>query len=282
MAEVDVLTSVGPDIGFRRAAGACGAYVTGVDLSRTLSDEAIAKIRYALHDHGVLVFRDQEITPEEQVAFASRFGKLHVHPFVPNYPGHPEIMLIKRQKDVKVKNPIRWHADSTWEEKPPLASLLKAVTLPELGGDTTWSSMYAAYDGLSDAMKQFLNGLHAVHDAAVQGRLEHFNADNAQKPLQSAVHPVVITDPVTKKKALFVNPGYTTHIAELSAEESASLLSFLFTHQTRPEYCFRLQWEPGTIAFWCNLVTQHLAIPDYNADRLMHRVAILCDDAPVR
>jgi len=264
----------------RRATGACGAYVEGVDLSAPLSDADFEALRYALHDHGVLVFRDQAVTPAQQITFAARFGRLHVHPFVPSYPGHPEIMLIKREKGVKPKKVIRWHADSTWEPKPPLASLLKAVDLPPVGGDTTWASMYAAYEALSEPMKRFLEGLHAVHDAAVQGRLEHLSADNAGKELQATAHPVVVTDPVTGRKALFVNPGYTTHIVELSAEESAALLAYLYQHQTRPEFCFRLHWEPGTIAFWCNLVTQHLAIGDYNEARLMHRVAILCDEAP--
>lgn len=264
----------------QRGSGACGAYVSGIDLSQPLSGDLIDELTFALHEHGVLFFRDQAITPSEQVAFGARFGRLHVHPFVPNHPDHPEIMLIQSGAPSGKVRPIRWHADSTWEPCPPLASILKAVTLPSVGGDTTWTSMYAAYEALSEPMQLFLGGLHAVHDAAVQGRLEHLDSSNAGKELKTSVHPVVVTDPVTKRKALFVNPGYTTRIVELSEDESDNLLAFLFNHQSQPELAVRLTWQPNTIAFWCNLVTQHLAIRDYDEPRLMHRVAILCDDRP--
>lgn len=272
------------DIRFDKATMTCGAYVHGVDLSQELSDAAIQQIARGLHTHGVIVFRDQHaLTPERQIAFAARFGVLHVHPFVPSVPGHPEIMLLHNEGAAKQNGQrgIRWHADSTWEAKPPRASLLRAVTLPSIGGDTTWASMYAAYDALSAPMKQFLDPLRAVHDAAVQGRLTHFSADNADKELKASSHPVVITDPLTNRKALFVNPGYTTHIEGLTPEESDALLNYLYAHQQRPEFCFRLHWEPGMVAFWCNTVTQHMPIRDYEEVREMHRVAILSDTPPV-
>lgn len=268
---------------FERATMNCGAYAHGIDLSRELPDEVIEEIVTALHSHGVIVFRDQHhLTPGRQSAFAARFGELHIHPFVSNVPGHPEIMLLRNDGAAKADEPkgIRWHADSTWEPRPPRASLLRAVHLPSVGGDTTWSSMYAAYDALSEPMKRFLGSLRAVHDAAVQGRLTHFNADNAHKELKASSHPVVITDPVTGRKALFVNPGYTTHIEGLTKEESDALLAYLYAHQIRPEFCFRLRWEPGTVAFWCNMVTQHMPIRDYDELREMHRIAILSDVAP--
>jgi len=271
-------------IRFEKATMHCGAWVEGVDLSQELSDGEIAEIARGLHEHGVIVFRDQHaLTPERQKAFAARFGVLHVHPFVPSVPGHPEIMLLRNEGTRTKEGPkgIRWHADSTWEAKPPRASLLRAVQLPSVGGDTTWASMYAAYDALSEPMKRFLDPLHAVHDAAVQGRLTHFNADNADKELKASSQPVVITDPLTGRKALFVNPGYTTHIEGLAPEESALLLPWLYAHQTKPEYSFRLHWETGMVAFWCNTVTQHMPIRDYDELREMHRVAILSDTAPV-
>ena len=265
-----------------RATGACGAYVSGIDLSADLDDATIKDISRALHDYGVIVFRGQDITPVQQIAFAARFGELHVHPLVPSLPGHPEIMLLRNEnvRAGSAKKVIRWHSDSTWEKKPIRATLLRAVTLPSFGGDTVWANQYAAYDALSEPMKEFLGGLHAVHDAAVQGRLEHLKSDNADWELKTSIHPVVITDPITGRKALFVNPGYTTHIVELSRAESDLLLPWLFDHQTKEEFCFRLAWEPGTIAFWCNTVTQHLAIRDYDELRVMNRVAILADSAP--
>jgi taurine dioxygenase len=271
------------DIRFEKATMACGAYVEGVDLSQEQTDAAIGTIAQGLHEHGVIVFRDQHaLTPESQKAFAARFGELHVHPFVPSLPGHPEIMLLRNEgaRNKSFKG-IRWHADSTWEAKPPRASLLRAVHLPSVGGDTTWASMYAAYDALSEPMKRFLDPLRAVHDAAVQGRLTHFTTDNAQKELKAASHPVVITDPIRGGKALFVNPGYTTYIEGVTREESDMLLAYLYAHQTKPEFCFRLHWEPGMVAFWCNTVTQHMPIRDYDELREMHRLAILSDTAPV-
>jgi taurine dioxygenase len=254
-------------IRFEKATMECGAFVHGVDLAQDLCDEAIAQITRGLHEHGVIVFRDQHgLTPERQKAFARRFGVLHVHPLVPSLPGHPEIMLLRNEgaRNKGGFKGVRWHADSTWEAKPPRASLLRAVALPSVGGDTTWASMYAAYEALSEPMKRLLDPLRAIHDAAVQGRLNHYSADNAVKELTASSHPVVITDPITGRRALFVNPGYTTHIEDLTVEESDMLLAFLFAHQTKPEFSFRLHWEPGTVAFWCNTVTQHMPIRDYD------------------
>jgi len=260
----------------RQATPACGAFIEGVDLAERLSDAQIEEIRQALHRHGVLFFRDQEITPQQQVDFARRFGDLHVHPYAPNLgPELPEVLVL----DEKARGAVHWHCDSTYEELPPLAALLHMQHLPPLGSDTIWASQCAAYDALSPAMQEFLDPLTANHGGE---KIRHYNKSeaNKDKPLMEATHPVIITDPVTKRKAIFVSEDYTTRINELDPAESDAILNMLFKHCIKPEFQVRLRWEVKTVAFWCNPIVLHYPVPDYDEPRLVHRVSIQMDQRP--
>jgi taurine dioxygenase len=266
-----------PDFGIRPAAGACGAFVDGVDLTRPLSDQTVERLRRALHVYGVLFFGEHDLTPSQQVAFARRFGRLHVHPYAPNLgPEHPEVLVLTET----ARGVVHWHTDSTYEEFPPLGSILHAQSIPSVGGDTIWSSMCAAYDALSPAMQRFLIGLHAMHGGEKITKFMRRNGTNADKPMLSATHPVVITDPLTGRKALFVNEDYTAKIEELSQHESDALLAMLHKHSQAPEFSVRLKWRPKMVAFWCNPITQHYPIPDYSEPRRMHRVTVQLDQRP--
>ena len=265
-----------------RVAGALGAEVHGVDLARPLD----AATRQALHDawmeHQVLFFRDQAISVDQHKAFARQFGELHVHPVLQMMAdqGHPEIVVLESD----AKRPIvadRWHSDVTFEKCPPLGSVLRAVAVPAAGGDTLWVSMYAAWEALSDAMQRVLSGLTARHDG---GGFARIAKDDAQRKdlasRQTAVHPVVRTHPVTRRKALFVNSVFTRQIVGMKPAESEALLRFVYRHLESPDWSVRLRWRKDTIAMWDNRCTQHRvvadALPEY---RRMERVTLV-GDAP--
>jgi taurine dioxygenase len=265
-----------------RVARALGAVVSGVDISRELSQLEVDRLGELLVEHQVLFFRDQPLTPHQQLAFARRFGTLHVHPIYPVMPELPEIMLIDTHPGFLPDND-NWHTDVTFSQTPPLAGILAAKRLPSAGGDTLWSSSSAAYESLSEPMRGFLNGLTAQHSVAKSFPPERWGSDPAFKErYERAVakhppvtHPVVRIHPVSKRKGLFVNEGFTTHIHELSAAESQALLGMLFAHAGRPELTVRWQWKVDDVAFWDNRVTQHYAIADYLPERrTMHRATV--------
>jgi len=268
-----------PDADFRvRPAGPmCGAYVEGLDLAQPMSSATLEKLNVALHTHCVLFFRDQDITPAQQVAFARNFGDLHVHPYAQNLgPELPEVLVLKES----ARGAVRWHCDSTYEEYPPQGAILHAQDIPSLGGDTIWASMCAAYDALSPAMQAFIGPLSARHGGEKIRAMMHRTPANREKPLLEATHPVVITDGVTGRKAIFVSEEYTSRINELSPTESDAVLELLFRHCTRPEFQVRLSWASKTVAFWCNPVVQHYPLADYNEPRRMHRVSIMMSERP--
>ena len=256
---------------------AIGAEVCGADLVN-LSDAGFAEIHAAFVAHSVLVFRDQpQLTPEQQVTFAKRFGPLHTHPAAPTLEGHPEVFVIHAHADSKVANGNGWHTDVSCDEQPPMGTMLQIHELPESGGDTLWINTCAAYESLSPAMQRFLETLTARHESEhiYRGRYSDRGVDDADRTYPSAVHPVVRTHPDSGRRALYVNPSFTTRICELNADESAALLEYLYRHQQRPEFQVRFNWSKNAIALWDNRSTQHFALWDYwPEERKGHRVTI--------
>jgi taurine dioxygenase len=261
-----------------------GAEVTGVDLSRTLDDETRDALLDAFHRHLVLFFRGQALDPADQVAFARTFGRVEPHPFAKPHRDHPELTLLA-QTTPETDGTNSWHTDSTFMPEPPLGSVLRAVQLPPIGGDTCWASMYAAYDALSAPMRSLLDQLTAVHDITEPLRWSirggHTNSTDIEElrakwpPVE---HPAVRVHPVTRRKSLFVNRNFTTRLCGLTDEENASLLAMLFHHVARPDFQVRFRWEPDSVALWDNRCTQHYALPDYTGHlRVMHRVMIQGD-----
>ena len=260
-----------------------GAEVGGVDLRQPLEAGQVTAIRQALLDWKVLFFRDQDITTDQHLAFARNFGGLEVHPFAPQKPDYPEVLAITHNRESRGKENV-WHSDVTWREKPSLGSILRAIEIPSLGGDTLFADMYAAYDGLSDETKAKIEGAYAVHDFAhfrklmvKQGKTpEEVEAFNKLYPMME--HPVVRTHPETGRKAIYVNVAFTQHIVGMDKAESDVLLKHLYAQAAIPEYQCRFRWQPHSIAFWDNRASQHYAASDYwPAVRRMERVTILGD-----
>ena len=259
-----------------------GAVLRGVDL-RELSDAAVEDIRAALLKHQVVFFEGQSLTPAQHRDAASRFGELHVHPLYPSEDAVPQIMVL----DNNASNPTdndHWHTDVTFLERPALGGMLYALEVPASGGDTLWSSMTAAYKALSRPMRDFLDGLSAVHDfvhafpptgmaGSAAGRAQYDKAVAENPPV---IHPVVRTHPETGEPALFVNSVFTARIKGLRREESRALMDFLNRHIQQPEFLVRWRWSPGAVAFWDNRCTQHYAVNDYLPNRrVLHRATIL-------
>ncbi len=265
-------------------AGTLGAEIRGLDLSEKLDDERASAVLAALHEHKVIFFRGQDLTPDQQVEFSARLGPVFTdHPaYLPTLEGHPEIVVLEGQKGGRAN---LWHSDVSISPKPPMGSVLYMKHSPEYGGDTMWADMTAAYDALSDRMKTYLDGLTAVHDLAgtvrnvVRERSQATKSPTGPPPdlsnLPRATHPVVRTHPVTGRKILFVNPTFTAHIEELPAAEGDALLAFLFQHQDQPEFQCRWRWQTGDLAIWDNRATHHYAIADYGDEpRTIHRVTL--------
>jgi taurine dioxygenase len=255
-----------------------GAEIFGVDLRRPLSDEQWSEIHDAFLRHQAIFFREQEkLTPEEQIAFGRRFGDLHIHPAAPHLEGYPEVFVIHAHKDSKYANGERWHSDVSCDAEPPLGSILQIHVLPPCGGDTLFSSMYAAYDDLSPRMKTFLEGLNAVHESEhfYRGRYADRGVNDAGKVYPSAVHPVIRTHPETGRRSLFVNRTFTTRIEGLPEDESRAVLQFLYQHAETAWYQTRFTWRQNDVAMWDNRCTQHMAIWDYwPNERKGHRVTV--------
>lgn len=260
-----------------------GAMVEGIDFTQTLSNEQRQQLEAALLKHQVLFFRNQPITPQQQASFARQFGSLHIHPIFPQADDQPEIVLLDSQQTDLRDNAI-WHTDVTFSQTPPLGSILAAKQVPDFGGDTLWSSGYAAFEGLSPALQRFLSGLTATHSLIKSFPQERFGHtpegfitwQQAQLDNPPVVHPVIRTHPITGKKLIFVNEGFTTKINELTDSESKAVLDFLFQHIAKPEFTVRWHWQNHDIAFWDNRATQHYATNDYDnhVHRVMHRATI--------
>ena len=255
----------------------------GLDLAEPLDDKTKTLLSEALIDWKVLFFRNQNVTPSQHVEFASNFGELEVHPFAGHHDGHPEVMVLHHDEAAAVDGAYReniWHSDVSWREVPSMASVLRAVEVPAVGGDTLWSDMYAAYEGLSAGMRAFIERLTAVHDfMPAFGRLlspETLAEMRAKYP--PVEHPVVRTHPVTGRKLLYVNCSFTVRIVGMDLDESRDLLAHLTTRATLPEHQCRFHWRPGSIAMWDNRCTQHYAVQNYWPERrIMERVTIIGD-----
>lgn len=273
-------------ISVRKMTLAIGAEVGGVDL-RDPSEALTKELTDLLLEHLVLFFRDQDLSPAQHVALGRRFGELHLHSTAASHPEQPEIILLDNDER-HPPNIDAWHSDVTMDVEPPMASILRAVEVPAVGGDTMWASMYAAYEALPTVMQQMLEQLVAVHhypDSFRSGilrqedgyaKLERYDAEHP--PVE---HPVVRTHPVTGRKALFVNSTFTKYLRGVGRKEGRALLDMLQQHvATRPEFHVRFKWERNSIAFWDNRCTQHYAVADYFPRvRRMQRVTI-CGDRP--
>ncbi len=260
-----------------------GAEIEGVDLTRPLSEATVSALRRALLDWKVLFFRDQEIDTGQHLAFARRFGELEVHPFAPQKPGYPEVLAITHDEKSRGRENT-WHSDVTWRLEPSLGSILRALEVPPVGGDTLFADMYAAYEGLTDEVKARIEGALAVHDfenfrrgmrkrGVSEAEIEAFD-----KLYPTVEHPVVRTHPETGRKALYVNAAFTRYIVGMEKGESDSLLAHLYAQAAIPEYQCRFRWEKNSIAFWDNRASQHYAASDYfPAVRRMERVTVIGD-----
>jgi len=266
----------------RPMSGALGAEIRGVDLAAGVDDETFARIRAAFLEHGVIVLRDQDLAPEQHLAFARRFGPINVNRFFTPVVGHPEIAEVRKEPCQKQNIGGKWHTDHSYDEAPALGSMIYALEVPPVGGDTLFASMRLAFETLSDGMKAMLSKLEAVHSSRhVFGPGKKSDPDvnsrfrNAEQAVQDTVHPVVIRHPDTGRRVLYVNPGFTVRFAGWTEEESRPLLDYLHAHAVKPEFTCRVRWEKGSLGLWDNRATWHLALNDYHGHRrLMHRVTI--------
>ena len=268
----------------RRVAGALGAEIGGVDIAQPLGDGVVAEIRRALLEHLVIFFRGQSLTPQAELAFARRFGEPMEYPQLKGLPECPLVTLVIKREHDRVNFGGIWHSDTTYLERPPMASMLYAVELPPYGGDTLFANQYLAYESLSEGLKAVLAGLIGVNSStkadASRTREDRLRETGAELKVLVGEHPVVRTHPETGRRALYVNIGHTAQFKGWTGEESRPLLDFLFQHQVRPEFTCRFRWEPGSLAFWDNRCVQHNPVNDYHGHRrVMHRVT-LAGDAP--
>ncbi len=262
-------------------AGPVGAFVSGVDLS-DFDNTTLDELRQAFSEHSVLFFRNQNLTPEDHIAFAERWGDINVNRFFAAVDGYPQIAQVLKEPDQKINIGGGWHTDHSYDQIPALGSMLYAREVPAVGGDTLYASTCAAYDTLSDGLKETLSGLTAIHSSrhvfgrnaereeAMSGRI-----GNPDAATQDAEHPAVITHPLSGRKSLYVNPGFTLRFKGWTDEESAPLLQYLYQHIGQPEHTYRFSWEKGSLAFWDNRATWHWAVNDYHGKRrLLHRITL--------
>ena len=262
--------------------GSIGAEIQGVNLSTDLSDAVFSEIRQTFIDHGLIFFRNQELTPDDHLRFAKRWGEININRFFAKVEGYEQIAEVKKDSDQEINIGGAWHTDHSYDQIPAMGSILLAKETPKKGGDTLFANMYKAYESLSDGLKGTLEGMNACHSSrhvfgAHTGYAEASNQriGNPELATQDAIHPVIITHPESKRKALYVNPEFTVNFEGWTKEESKPLLNYLTEHSTRLENITRFKWEPGSIAFWDNRCTWHFALNDYPGEkRLMHRITI--------
>ena len=256
-----------------------GAEISGVRLSGDLPDEVVAEIRRAWLDYKVVYVRDQDISSTEHVEFARRFGELEVHPFLLGSEEHPE--LVRFEKGVEASGfENGWHHDVTWRAAPSMGAILRSIQVPATGGDTAFSDMAAAYDGLDDEMKERLDGLQAAHDYTLAFGSFVDDSKKAEMREQYPVvhHPIVRTHPETGRKLLFVNAYFTSHVVDMDENEGNRLLRYLISRASIMEYQYRVSWEPDQVTLWDNRIVQHYALSDYYPDvRIMERASIVGD-----
>lgn len=257
---------------------AIGAELSGVSLASDLDDAIITDIRQALLDHKVIFFRDQHLSQEELLKFASCFGDLEIHPATPKDQPHPEILRIEHGPKSKGQENM-WHSDVTWRAEPSLGSVLNAIEIPTIGGDTLFANMNLAYENLPEDIRAKITGMTAMHDIArVFARRLNKKPEELHDKYPPEEHPVVRSHPETGLPTLYVNGAFTSHIVGLEPSESSALLKQLYATTTNPEIQCRFRWTPGAIAFWDNRACQHFAASDYfPARRIMQRATIKGD-----
>lgn len=262
--------------------GSMGVEIHNVDLSNELSDSLFSEIRETFIEHGLIFFRDQELTPDDHLSFAKRWGEININRFFAKVKGYDQIAEVKKDPDQKINIGGAWHTDHSYDQIPAMGSILLAKETPKIGGDTLFANMYRAYETLSNGMKKTLETMKACHSSrhvfgAHTGYAEASNQriSNPELATQDAIHPVIITHPESKRKALYVNPEFTVNFEGWTVEESKPLLDYLAEHTTQQENTTRFQWKPGSIAFWDNRCTWHFALNDYPGEtRLMHRITV--------
>jgi len=276
--------SLGNPLVVEPVAGALGAELSGVDLAKPLSPGTVADIRRAWLEHGVIFFRDQDLSPASFLTFARFFGEPIEYPFVKGLAEQPEIIPVLKEASERINFGGIWHSDTAYLDLPPMASMLIAREVPPAGGDTLFASMYLAYESLSDGMKRLLSGLVGINSSASadvsktrEDRMKDSARDDARKEYV-AHHPLVRTHPETGRKALFVDVAHTARFDGMTEEESKPLLQFLFQHQVKPEFTCRFVWGVGSLALWDNRCAQHNPVNDYHGfTRVMHRITLAGD-----
>lgn len=257
-----------------------GAEIFGADLGKS---QDVDDIKQAFIDHAVLAIRDQNLTPEEHVNFAEKWGAININRFFKPVDGHPKIATVLKEADQQDAIGETWHTDHSYDQAPAMCSMLLAREVPDVGGDTAFASQYAAYDALSDGMKTMLESLKAWHSSRHAFGISNLDNEahkdgrlgNEDKATQDALHPVVVTHPLSGRKCLYVNADFTVRFDGWTQEESQPLLDQLYAHCSRAEFTCRIRWQKGTLGMWDNRATQHMAINDYHGHRrLMHRITI--------
>lgn len=271
-------------IRINRVTGALGAEIEGVDLSKPLAPETVAALNRALLDHLVIFFRDQELSPERFLAFAQAMGEPMEYPFVNGIPGHPLITPVVKEAHETSNFGGVWHTDTAYLPEPPKATMLLARDVPPFGGDTLFANQQLAYESLSEGMREMLDRLVAVNSSVrSDGIRTHVDRDvpaigNSGKNGYVAEHPAVRTHPESGRKSLYINRGHTVAFRDMSEEESAPLLEYLFAHQIRAEFVCRFRWRPGSLALWDNRAVLHYPLNDYHGQRReMHRITLRGD-----
>jgi taurine dioxygenase len=276
----------------QKFSGAAGADVTGVDLSQDVPDEVLAEIRAALLNNLVICIRDQHFTPAQQLAFARRWGDIHLHPFMQGMPDYPEILAIIKKPTDKKNFGGAWHTDQMFSPSPAMATMLYALEVPSAGGDTLFTNQYLAYEALSDGMKALAGQLRTVcvgdNFRQADGRSRKDRYSDAMSDMKvkepgnvqtTSIHPLIRTHPETGRKALYIG-GHVQRFDGMTDDESIPLIDYFMKHSTRPEFTCRVRWASGTMTIWDNRCTQHFAINDYPAEtRIMHRITV-CGDQP--
>jgi len=268
----------------RKVAGALGAELSDIDLRTPMDASLTREVRQALLDHQVIFLRDQDLTPQQFLAFANAMGEPIEYPFVKGLAGFPQIIEVKKLETERVNFGGIWHSDTTYLQEPPMGSMLLSQEIPPYGGDTLFANQYLAYETLSDTMKKLLDGLVGISTSAKadvsRTREDRMKSDGKSEAPKDYVaeHPIVRTHPETGRKSLYVNVAHTSGIKGMSDQESAALLSFLFEHQIKPEFTCRFVWSRHAIAFWDNRCAMHNPINDYHGfRRVMHRITLKGD-----
>jgi len=268
---------------------ALGAEICGVDIAQGVSEQQLADLRQAYIDYGVIFLRDQDITPQQHIAFAERWGQININRFFRPTDDYPMIAEVRKEADQKANIGSSWHTDHSYDQRPAMGSILYAREVPSVGGDTLFAGMYAAYDALSDGLKNMLLSLRAEHSSRhAFGETAYVDVDaedlgdrlgNTAAATQDALHPVVIRHPLSGRAALYVNGDFTVKFEGWTKAESQPLLDFLYAHASQNEFTCRFRWRKGSIAIWDNRATQHCALNDYHGERrLMHRITIDGED----